>query len=127
LVVIVLDNASSNALSKISTSLAAIVFDKPYDIPAGRKEIKLDNAVLKQYIGEYQLASNFMITVFLEGDQLRAQATGQPAFDLYAEKENLFFLKVVDAKVEFIRDDKGAVTELMLYQNGRQPRGKKIK
>jgi CubicO group peptidase (beta-lactamase class C family) len=127
LVVIVLDNASSNALSKISTSLAAIVFDKPYDMPAGRKEIKLDNAVLKQYIGEYQLASNFMITVFLEGDQLRAQATGQPAFDLYAEKENLFFLKVVDAKVEFIRDDKGAVTELMLYQNGRQPRGKKIK
>ena len=127
LAVIVLDNASSNALAKISKSLAAVVMDKPYEIPAEKKEIQLPETVLKQYTGEYQLAPNFSITVFLEGSQLKAQATGQPSFDLYAEKENLFFLKVVDAKVEFIKNDKGAVTELILYQNGRQPRGKKIK
>jgi hypothetical protein len=58
---------------------------------------------------------------------LKAQATGQPQFDLYAEKENVFFLKVVEAKVEFVKDAKGNVTELILYQNGQQPHGKKIK
>jgi hypothetical protein len=65
--------------------------------------------------------------VFLDGAQLKAQATNQPSFELFAEKENLFFLKVVEAKVEFIKDSNGVVTELVLYQNGQQPRGKKIK
>ena len=70
---------------------------------------------------------NFTITISLDGNQLKGQATGQQAFDLFPEKENLFFLKVVEAKVEFIRNEKGEVTELILYQNGQQPRGKKIK
>jgi hypothetical protein len=87
----------------------------------------LTHLILKQYVGEYQLAPNFSITVYLENNALKAQATGQPAFDLFAEKENVFFLKVVEAKIEFIKDDKGIVTEMILYQNGAQPRGKKIK
>ena len=78
-------------------------------------------------MGEYQLAPNFTIKVFIEGNGLKAQATGQQSFDLFAEKENVFFLKVVDAKVEFIKDASGTVTELVLYQNGQQPHGKKVK
>jgi CubicO group peptidase (beta-lactamase class C family) len=127
LAVIVFDNASSNSLSKISRSVAAIIFDKPYEIPQKRKEIAVDVSILKQYVGEYQLTPAFTITVSLEGNRLKAQATGQPQFDLFAEKENIFFLKVVDAKVEFVKDSNGTVTELILYQNGQQPHGKKIK
>jgi CubicO group peptidase (beta-lactamase class C family) len=125
--VIVFDNSSSNALSTISKNVAAILFDQPYEIPAAQKQIRVDTAILKQYVGEYQLAPTFTITVSLEHGQLKAQATGQPQFDLYAEKENVFFLKVVDAKVEFVKDDKGVVTEMILYQNGQEPHGKKIK
>lgn len=125
--IIVFDNSSSNALSTISKNVAAILFDQPYEIPAAKKEIQVDTAILKQYVGEYQLAPTFIITVSLEGHQLKAQATGQPQFDLFAEKENLFFLKVVDAKVEFVKDTNGVVTEMILYQNGQEPHGKKIK
>lgn len=127
LVIIVFDNSSSNQLSRISRSLAAIVYGMPYEIPAEKKEISLDASVLKQYVGEYQFAPTFIITVSLEGNQLKAQATGQPQFDVFAEKENVFFLKVVEAKIEFVKDANGAVTEMILYQNGQQPRGKKIK
>jgi CubicO group peptidase (beta-lactamase class C family) len=127
LVIIAFDNSSSNALSNISKSLAAIILNQSYDIPATKKEIAVDPAILKQYVGEYQLAPGFTITISLDENGLKGQATGQPAFDLYAEKENLFFLKVVDARVEFVKDANGNVTELILYQNGQQPHGKKIK
>jgi CubicO group peptidase (beta-lactamase class C family) len=127
LAVIIFDNSSSTALGKISRALAAIALNQAYEVPSAKKEITVDPSILKQYVGEYQLAPNFSITVYLENNALKAQATGQPAFDLFAEKENVFFLKVVEAKIEFIKDDKGIVTEMVLYQNGAQPRGKKIK
>ena len=126
-VVIVFDNSSSGAVTAISKNIAAILFNQPYQVPAVRKEISVDTTILKQYIGEYELAPQFIIRVFLEQNALKAQATGQPSFDLFAEKENVFFLKVVDAKIEFIKDADGKVTEMILYQNGQQPHGKKIK
>jgi len=125
--VIVFDNSSSNSLGKISKAVAAILYDQTYEVPAAPKEIKLDTTALKQYVGEYQLAPGFTITISLGENGLKGQATGQAAFDLFPEKENVFFLKVVDAKVEFVKDANGTVTELILYQNGQQPHGKKIK
>jgi hypothetical protein len=76
-------------------------------------------------VGEYQLTPEFAIKVTLEGDELKAQATGQPQFAIYAERENFFFLKVVDAQLEFIKDEKGTVTALILHQNGAKQKGTK--
>ncbi len=125
--VIMLDNYSSTFLSKISKSLAAIVFNEPFDVPEPVREVKLSSGVLRQYVGVYELAPGFSITVSLYGDHLRAQATGQPAFEIFAEKENVFFLKAVEAKIEFVKDEVGRVIELILYQNGMTPHGKKIR
>lgn len=47
-----------------------------------------------------------------------AQATGQPQFELFPESETKFFLKVIDAKVTFVKDDTGKVTHLILHQGG---------
>lgn len=124
LVVIVLDNASSAHLSKISRSLAAVALNQPYTVPEKSRELVVGADKLKQYVGEYQFAPNFIITVRLDGNQLKAQATGQSEFEIYPEKENVFFLKVVEAKIEFVKDEKGAVKEMILYQNGAEPRGK---
>jgi hypothetical protein len=46
---------------------------------------------------------------------------------LFAEKTNFFFLKVVDARLEFVSDSTGKTDHLILYQNGQQQEGKKIK
>jgi len=126
-VVIMLDNASSTSLSQISRSLAAIVFNKPYTVPAPRKVITLHPSTLDQYIGEYQLAPNFIISIRKKGTALEAQATGQQAFDIFAEKEDLFFAKIVEAKIEFLKDENGKVSELILHQNGLKQKGKKNK
>ncbi|MDB5206522.1 MAG: beta-lactamase [Flavisolibacter sp.] len=125
--VIMIDNSSSPHLGKISKNLAAIALGQSYEMPAVRKATDIDTSILKQYVGEYQLSPSFSIVVSLEGKGLRAQATNQPPFDIYAEKENVFFLKVVDAQLEFVKDENGKVTELILHQNGMDQKGKKIK
>jgi hypothetical protein len=53
------------------------------------------------------------------------QATNQPKFPLFAESETMFFLKVVDAQVEFFKNDKGEVTHLVLHQGGQDVTGTK--
>jgi CubicO group peptidase (beta-lactamase class C family) len=127
LVVIVFDNSSSGSLNPMAKSLAAIVLNKPYVQPEIKTVIAVDAATLKNYLGEYELAPGFILTVTAEGNQLKAQATGQQITDLFPEKPNVFFLKVVEAKIEFILDEKGVAKSLMLYQNGREIPGKKIK
>jgi serine-type D-Ala-D-Ala carboxypeptidase/endopeptidase len=95
--------------------------------PKERAEIKVDAKVLESYVGEYQLAPNFILTVTKEGDKLFAQATDQPRFQVFAEAETKFFLKAVDAQITFVKDDKGQVTQLILHQGGQNLPAKKIK
>ena len=86
----------------------------------GGTEITVAPQVLEQYVGVYELAPTFKITVTRDGSQLMAQASGQPKLPVYASSETKFFYKVVDAKIEFFKDDKGAVTHLVLYQNQKE-------
>lgn len=83
-----------------------------------RTEISVDPAVLESYVGVYQLAPNFAITITHQGSSLYGQATGQQRFQLFAETPTEFFLKDVDAQVTFEKDASGKVTRLILHQNG---------
>ncbi|MDJ0909054.1 MAG: serine hydrolase [Woeseiaceae bacterium] len=87
--------------------------------PPERAEMDVDAAILETYVGEYALAPDFIITITLEEGLTYAQATGQQKFRIYAESETRFFFKVVDAQISFDLDDAGAVTGLVLFQNGR--------
>ncbi len=90
--IILFDNKGDGALDKIADGLNAILHNKPYDIPKERTEIAVDAAVLKQYTGEYELAPNFILTVSLEEGKFMIQATGQGKAELFAEKDDFFFL-----------------------------------
>ncbi|GEO07669.1 serine hydrolase [Segetibacter aerophilus] len=114
-------------LSVVERDLLAVLYNQPYKLAEEQKEGKVDTATLNKYVGEYELASTFKITVVQVGGGLKAQATGQPQFDLFAESENIFFYKVVEAKIEFVRNGKGEVESLILHQSGANIPGKKIK
>ena len=45
-----------------------------------------------------------------------AQVTGQDKMEIYPESPTLFFLKDVDAQIEFVQDGGGTVTGLVLHQ-----------
>lgn len=98
----------------------------------GIKEVKpvavqMDTAIYHQYAGTYELAPGFDLVFTAENGKLMTQATGQSKFEMFPEKEDLFFLKVVEAKVKFVRDEKGEVISLVLYQNGQEVPGKRKK
>jgi D-alanyl-D-alanine-carboxypeptidase/D-alanyl-D-alanine-endopeptidase len=99
--------------------------DAPPPAPAPT-EVAVDPKLLDHYVGRYQLAPAFVLTVTREGDGLFVQATGQPKFPVFAKGEREFFYKVVDAQITFVVDDTGKATSLMLHQNGADMPAKRV-
>ncbi|MFN8347802.1 MAG: serine hydrolase [Spirosomataceae bacterium] len=91
------------------------------------KDVVVPGSVLETYAGDYQLAPNFILTVTKEGDKLITQATGQQKIEIFAESETKFYPKVMQATIEFVKDETGKVTKLILNQGGRTIEAKKIK
>jgi D-alanyl-D-alanine-carboxypeptidase/D-alanyl-D-alanine-endopeptidase len=94
--------------------------------PKNHKEIAIDTKILDGYVGRYQLAPNFILTVTRDQKRLFAQATGQSTIELFAEGNREFFMKAVDAQIAFETDDQGKATSLTLHQNGAHMPAKRI-
>jgi hypothetical protein len=92
-----------------------------------KASVTLDAAILEQYIGSYELQPGFVIEVSTKGAQIFAVATGQPKFEMFAEKIDRFFLKVIAASIDFNKDENGDIESLTLHQGGQDMVGKKIK
>ena len=99
--------------------------DKP--LPKEREAIKLAADVLERYVGVYEVAPGVSFTVTRRDDRLFAQPTGQSEAELFALSEKQFFLKVVDAQIEFQTGEGGKVTGFLLHQGGRDIPAKKVK
>ena len=93
--------------------------------PQQREAIEIDPALLEEYVGTYELGPEFSIAVTAEGDQLFIQASGQTRLAAFPESENKFFLREVDAQISFERGEDGAVTGLVLHQNGQDIPGQR--
>ena len=92
-----------------------------------KPQVTVDAAVFDAYVGEYELGPGFVMRVFREGDKFMTQATGQPAFEIFAESETTFYPRAVRAKLTFVKDAEGKVIGLTLNQGQRETTGKKIK
>lgn len=104
--------------------IAALALGKP--MPDVRKAIVIDPKIFDRYVGEFELRPGFIVKFFRQGDKFMTQATGQAAFEVFAESETKFFLKAVDAQVEFVKDAAGKVTGMVLTQGGRKMPAKRI-
>lgn len=91
------------------------------------KETKVDGAVLESYVGDYELAPNFILTISKEGDKLMGQATGQGKIELETVSETQFTNSAIKANITFEKNSEGKVTGLVLVQGGRTMNAKKIK
>ena len=94
--------------------------------PVARVEVKIDPALLDRYVGRYQLAPSAILTVTRDGGRGFVQLTGQPAFEIFAESEKKFFLKVVDAQLTFEIDAQNPAAAVVLHQNGLDRRAPRI-
>lgn len=89
-----------------------------------KKEISVDSTILETYVGKYELAPGFILTVTRDGNQLSAQATGQPQVPVFAKDTNVFFYKVVEAQLTFNKNPEGITASVTLRQGGRDITGR---
>jgi hypothetical protein len=117
--VVVLANLNGSAPDAIAPNLAAVMHGEQVRLSSERKEIHLAPDVLSRYAGTYQFPNGSKMLVTPSGSQLFTKLGPQQAIPVYPESETMFFPKVVDAEIEFVRNAQGQVTDLILHQNGR--------
>jgi D-alanyl-D-alanine carboxypeptidase len=111
--------------SRIGPAQVLTKTDKP--LPGPRQPAAVDPELYDRLTGDYELAPDFIITILRRGDKLISQATGQPEVELFPESATRFFLKVVDAQVDFVLDAAGRVTGIVLHQGGRDLPARKVR
>ncbi len=125
---VVMTNAQggSSVAMDVMRSLAA-TYGWPDFKSVERTQVSVAPEVLQRYVGTYELkpAGDFTFTV--ENGSLFGQIVGQPKLQLYPESENRFFLKQVDAEVEFVSGADGKVNAMILHQGGGHFQAAKIK
>ena len=109
------NHSGIEALKKLGADVSELV-----------KEVVVADEILETYVGKYELMPGFILTITREGNQLKTQATGQPVFDIFPKSENEFYLKVVEAQLQFNKNEAGKVDSVTLFQGGREITGKQI-
>jgi CubicO group peptidase (beta-lactamase class C family) len=125
LFITVLCNSDGVKSSKVASDIAAIIFGEEYLIPEERNEIKLSAEELEEYTGKFELAPDVIFEFKVNNGGFFGVVTGQNPAELFPYGDDKFFLKVVDAQVQFMRGDDGKVESMILHQNGSHP-AKKI-
>lgn len=91
------------------------------------KETKADSSGYDAFVGDYELAPNFILTITKEGDKLFGRATGQEKLELEPFSETQFTATSVKANISFEKDSDGKIIGLVLVQGGQNIKAKKIK
>ena len=125
LTVVVLSNINGQAPDQLANKLAALAHGERVVLMSERKEVPVSPKVLEGYVGNYELAPDFILSVTREGDKLITQATGQGKVPIFAESEREFFAKVVDAQITFVPGADGRASELILHQGGNDTHAKR--
>lgn len=127
LTVIVLGNLTGGAPDMIASNLGKVALGQQVILPSERKAIDVSPTLLSEYAGAYRMTDAPIDNVVaIKDGHLTTKLGNQPALDLFAESGTKFFLRAVDAQIEFFRDPTThAINRLILYQNGMEHEGKK--
>jgi hypothetical protein len=81
-------------------------------------EVKVDESILKQYVGEYEFDAGHHIFISLENGRLQAEGpeNNLPKSTLYAESDTRFFLKIAGVEIDFVKNSRGEVTEFISHE-----------
>jgi hypothetical protein len=119
IVITTFSNDGSQRAKELNDAAADVMLESVItpDQKSTKTEVALSEAELDEYVGVYDVATA-KIEFKREGTQLKAQVTGQPQFDVFASEKDHFFFKVVEAYVDFERDESGKVVSFTLHQGG---------
>ena len=117
--VIVLSPLDTADAQKIGKDLAAIMFGANYERPVEPKAIRLDATRLDDYVGQFSVNPDFVLSISKQSDRLMVQGPDQTKIEILPESATEFFVKDSQTRIQFVMLANGHVTELVLQQGGR--------
>lgn len=80
--------------------------------------IKIDESILKQYVGVYEVDEAHPINITVENGTLYAEGpnNGLPKSPFIAITEAKFFLRIAAVEMDFVKDAKGNVIKLISHE-----------
>ncbi|WP_400079282.1 serine hydrolase [Winogradskyella sp. R77965] len=114
-------------LNPANTNAVDILKTLNVDVNNLPKAFEIDTTKLDDYIGNYQLSADFIVTISREDDKLIAKPKGQSSLEIIPMSIDKFYVQEVKAEVTFNRNANGEVESMTLHQNGRDTFGKKLK
>lgn len=124
--VVVLINGAGTLMDQIGPQVEHILAGEAVTPIPVRRAITLDSKVLDDYKGSYEVVPGVRMSVTVNDGKIFLQLPRQAPVHLYAEAKDKFFVRVVDAEITFERDEKGQISGVVLHQNGRDTKGKKV-
>jgi hypothetical protein len=94
-----------------------------------RTVAKVDPALYKPYLGQYEWGPGFVDTLTLKGDRLMARLTGEDEAEMLPEDATTFFVTEDsdDGLTTFVKGPSGAVTHYVYRAAGQEVVARKIK
>jgi hypothetical protein len=98
------------------------------ELPKQQTEIHIDPKLLDNYTGRYQLPDR-VLEITRDGGRVFAQGSAEvagqpivgPKFEMFAESEKNFFVKVTGSQIAFETGSGGRATSLIMHRAGREP------
>ena len=132
----VLTNCNCKNVNNVAKQVAELFVTSPdvnkvsavtKTIEQEKKSIAVSAEILNNYTGTYEVKPNVNLTIGLDNtNQLYLLAPGQTKkVELFAETQNHFFVKIVDAEITFNKNETNNVISLTMNQSGRKIIAKK--
>jgi hypothetical protein len=90
-----------------------------------RKEVHVNFKLLRDYVGTYELLPS-PLKFYIDHKKFMVEGPVVSKVQLFAESENKFFLKILNAQIEFVRNKDGIIEECILYLDGNKYRCRKL-
>ena len=126
LTVVMFSNTAEPEVNFDNNKIAEVFLWDKLEKQISYTESSVKPANLQTFTGRYDLMGQAVITVTTEDNKLFAQLSGQPKFEIFPRSENEFFWKVVDARIQFVKDEKGEINQAILFQNGQELKAKRL-
>lgn len=118
--VIVLSNFKGAPVGDIALKLKELALGRAVTLPSERRTIEAPPELLGIYAGSYETGgeSPQILEITLKGNRLLLQTNVGAKYPMLMESKDKFFLANPEMQCEFVRNEDGSITQLLLWRHG---------
>ncbi len=108
----------SNAADTID-DIGVHILDPAQALRTLHREAPIDASLFDNYTGRYLVSETFSLVVTRDGGRLYIQGVGEPRTELFAEGDDRFFVRDINAEIKFDTDASGRAHSMAITQDGK--------